>query len=262
MRGGIFDRIQLVQGDISVRFRDRQNRRIRVVAAEGAPKFTEKDIFKIPADSGFDPTRPFRIQLLVQRAVGPVEKTFLTYDLGYNIPPRYLTLLTPATPAVAVIDTEGDSAARTELWQRIWRGKKVEIALLIGMLTVLTGVFFFQFQATRHARAFYWFRMGFLAMTLGFLGFAQNAQLSVVNLMALVASMREGFWLGCLFDGPAGVYLMGLGCCHHSVLGQRRLLWLVMPVWGFARNHQPDRTVFQGATMDPAMGPAMSVCGR
>ncbi|MBL4807574.1 MAG: regulatory protein NosR [Rhodobacteraceae bacterium] len=201
VRGGIFDRIQLVQGDISVRFRDRQNRRIRVVAAEGAPSFTEMDIFKIPADSGFDATRPFRIQLLVQRAVGPVEKTFLTYDLGYNIPPRYLTLLTSAIPAVMVIDTEGDDAARAALWQRIWHGKKVEIGLLIGMLTVLTGVFFFQFQATRHARAFYWFRMSFLVMTLGFLGFAQNAQLSVVNLMALGASLRSGFgWDAFLMD--------------------------------------------------------------
>ncbi len=200
VRGGIFDRIQLVQGDISVRFRDRGHNRLRVVAAEGAPNFTEMDMFKIPADSGFDPTRPFRIQLLVQRPVGPIEKTYLTYDLGYTLPPRYLTALAkPQAPLDEEIQSDQD--ARTLLWKRIWQGKKIEIGLLVGMLTVLTGVFFFQFQVTRHARAFYWFRMGFLVMTLGFLGFSQNAQLSVVNLMALGASLREGFsWDAFLLD--------------------------------------------------------------
>ena len=200
VRGGIFDRIQLVQGDVSVRFRDRQNRRIRVVAAEGAPGFTEMDVFKIPAEAGFDPTKPFRIQLLTQRPVGAIEKTFLTYDLGYNLPPRYLTAL--AAPQAPVLEeSQSDADARSLLWKRIWKSKKVEIGLLIGMLTVLTGVFFFQFQATRHARVFYWFRMSFLAVTLGYLGFSQNAQLSVVNLMALGASLRDGFgWDAFLMD--------------------------------------------------------------
>ncbi len=200
VRGGIFDRILLVQGDVSVRFRDRQHERLRVVAAEGAPSFTEMDIFKIPADSGFDPTKPFRVQLLVQRPVGPIEKTFITYDLGYNLPARYLTAL--AKPQAPVVETEQtDTDARSLLWKRIWQSKKLEIGLLVGMLTVLTGVFFFQVQVTRHARGFYWFRMGFLTLTLLFLGFSQNAQLSVVNLMALGASLREGFsWDAFLMD--------------------------------------------------------------
>ncbi len=200
VRGGIFDRIQLVQGDISVRFHDRQHQRLLGVEAEGSPNFTEMDIFKIPAASGFDPTKPFRIQLLVQRRIGPIEKTFITYDLGYNLPPRYLTAL--AKPQASTDNAaQSDNDARSKLWKRIWVSKKIEIGLLIGMLTVLTGVFFFQFQITRHARAFYWFRMSFLVVTLGFLGFAQNAQLSVVNIMALGASLRGGFsWDAFLMD--------------------------------------------------------------
>ncbi len=200
VRGGIFDRIQLIQGDISVRFRDRGHRRLGGLATEGAPSFVEIDMFKIPADSGFDPTKPWRIQLLAQRVIGPIEKTFLTYDLGYKIPPQYLTAL--ALPVVdAALETEEDAAARKALWQRIWKSKKIEIGLLIGMLTILTGVFFFQVQATRHARAFYWFRMSFLLITLVFLGWHQNAQLSIVNLMALGASLTSGFsWDAFLMD--------------------------------------------------------------
>ena len=200
VRGGIFDRIQLIQGDISVRFRDRGHRRLGKLAAEGAPSFVEIDIFKIPADSEFDPTKPWRIQLLTQRVVGPIEKTFLTYDLGYKIPAQYLTSLV-APVLDTVVETDTDAAARKALWQRIWKSKTIEIGLLIGMLTVLTGVFFFQMQVTRHKRAFYWFRMSFLLVTLVFLGWHQNAQLSIVNLMALGASLGGGFsWDTFLMD--------------------------------------------------------------
>lgn len=200
VRGGIFDRIQLIQGDISVRFRDKGHRRLGKLAAEGAPSFVEIDMFKIPADSGFDPTKPWRIQLLAQRVVGPIEKTFLAYDLGYKTPAQYLTSL--AVPTLdTVIESEADTAARKALWQRIWKSKTIEIGLLLGMLTILTGVFFFQVQATRHKRAFYWFRMSFLLVTLLFLGWHQNAQLSIVNLMALGASLNSGFsWDAFLMD--------------------------------------------------------------
>ena len=204
VRGGIFDRIQLIQSDISVRFRDRDHRRLGALAAVGAPSFTEIDIFKIAADAGFDPAAPWRLQLLAQRAVGAVEKTFLTFDLGYAIPARHLTALVtePAEAAATGPESaENDARARAELWKRIWRSKTVEIAVLLAMLAVLTGVFFFQKQATRHARPYYWFRMGFLAVTLVFIGWMQNAQLSVVNLMALGASLREGFsWDAFLMD--------------------------------------------------------------
>ena len=198
VRGGIFDRIQLIQGDRSVRFFDRDHRRLGAIAAEGAPSFTELDLFRIPADSGFDPAAPWRLQLLVQRAVGAVEKTFVTYDLGYRLPERYLA---PLAPAPQVNAPGEEAAAKTALWQRIWRDKTPEIAVLCVMLTVLTGAFFFQMQITAHPRAYLWFRMSFLNVTLVFLGWYANAQLSVVNLMALAGSLRTGFtWDAFLMD--------------------------------------------------------------
>ncbi len=69
------------------------------------------------------------------------------------------------------------------------------------MLGVLTLTFFFQFQATANARRFYWFRIGYLTMSLFFIGWYANAQLSVVNLMALAGSLRSGFtWDAFLLD--------------------------------------------------------------
>ncbi len=201
VRGGVFDRIHLIQGDISVRFHDYQQKRLGKIAAKGAPQFNELDIFKIPDNVGFDPTKPFRIQLLTHRAVGAIEKLFITYDLGYKLPEKYLTLISSPSTQQTIIDNLEDENARAELWKRIWLDKKIEIGILLTMLIILTGIFFFQVQATRNERVFYWFRMSFLLVTLVFLGFMTNAQLSVVNLMALGASLREGFsWDAFLMD--------------------------------------------------------------
>ncbi|WP_036220998.1 NosR/NirI family protein [Maritalea myrionectae] len=201
VRGGIFDRIQLIQGDISVRFHDKNHRRLGEIAADGAPSFTELDIFRIPANAEFDPAKPWRLQLLAHREVGPVEKTFLTFDLGYKLPEQYLKPLPKVAPVASAVDTNDDDAARAALWQRIWRDKQFEITVLGVMLAVLTATFFFQKQFTRNARFFYWFRMSFLVVTLVFLGWGQNAQLSIVNLMALGASLQSGFsWDAFLLD--------------------------------------------------------------
>ncbi|WP_374394382.1 4Fe-4S binding protein [Tabrizicola sp.] len=206
VRGGIFDRIVLIQDDVSVRFHDKMHKRVVAVQTPGAPEFTEADLFKIPADVGFDPTKPFRIQLLVHREVGPIEKLFTTFDLGYQLPEKYLR---PVAVPVATEDTgpaeaaaaEDESAAQQALWKRIWADKRPQIAVTAAMLAVLTLVFFFQHFAVRNARRFYWFRMGFLTVTLVFLGWYANAQLSVVNLMALFGALVSGFsWQAFLLD--------------------------------------------------------------
>ncbi|KPN64749.1 NosR/NirI family transcriptional regulator, nitrous oxide reductase regulator [Aliiroseovarius crassostreae] len=206
VRGGIFDRIVLIQNDVSVRFRDRMHKRINTIIAEGAPAFAEADLFKIPADSGFDPTQPFRIQLLVHRDVGAIEKVFTTFDLGYQLPAKYIRAITPAVSAgvpaaIEQVASQSESDAQQALWKRIWEGKTTEIIVLGVMLTVLTAVFFFQTFATRNERRFFWFRMAFLTVTLVYLGWYANAQLSVVNLMALFDSFVSGFsWHAFLLD--------------------------------------------------------------
>ncbi|WP_296762655.1 NosR/NirI family protein [Sediminimonas sp.] len=208
VRGGIFDRIVLIQDDMSVRFRDRMHRRLGGIAAEGAPEFGETDLFKIPADSGFDPAKPFRLQLLVQRDVAAIERVFTTFELGYSLPRKYLSEVPRAARQGAAADgsaqaraEQEEHAAQSALWQRIWRDKTPEVIGLSAMLVVLTAAFFFQGFLTRSERVTYWFRMSFLTVTLVFLGWYANAQLSVVNLMALFGALTSDFsWQAFLLD--------------------------------------------------------------
>lgn len=205
VRGGIFDRIQLIQDDISVRFHDRQHNRVGEIAAEGAPSFTEKDLFIIPAESGFDPAKDFRLQLLVQRAVGPIDKVFLTFDLGYRLPATYLRPETPVASAVQPAATssaaEDEKAAVQQLWKRIWQDRKIDVLVLAGAIGILTLVFFFQMQVTKNERFTFWFRIGFLTFTLVWLGWMENAQLSVVNVLAFFSALTSEFsWDAFLMD--------------------------------------------------------------
>ncbi|MDF0602436.1 4Fe-4S binding protein [Psychromarinibacter sp. C21-152] len=200
VRGGIFDRIVLIQDDVTVRFRDRGHRRMGPIALDDAPEFTERDLFKIPADVGFDPTKPFRLQLLVQREVAAIEKVFTTFELGYQLPARFTREVAPE-PSPVVDTPESEAAAQQALWKRIWADNTLEIAGLGAMLAMLTLAFFFQSYVTRSERFTFWFRMSFLTVTLVFLGWYANAQLSVVNLMALFGALTTDFsWQAFLLD--------------------------------------------------------------
>ena len=90
VRGGIFDRIELEQGGSGTRFRDRNHERLGALEAEGAPTLRDIGLFTVPDDFTLDPTEPWEIELLVQRATGAREKAFLRFELPYSLPDRYI----------------------------------------------------------------------------------------------------------------------------------------------------------------------------
>jgi NosR/NirI family nitrous oxide reductase transcriptional regulator len=205
VRGGIFDRIALLQGYDTIRFRDRDYRRIGDVRAEGAPQFPEVGLFMLPAAAGFDPAAPWRLQLLVRRQVGALEREFVTFELPYTLPERYLTVppsAPPQTAAAPPVATQAPLTAGQEpLWQQIWRAKVVQIGILLAGLFVLTVIFYFQDLLVKRPRLHYWVRTGFLAWTLLWLGWWALAQLSVVNVLTIANALVSGFsWDYFLMD--------------------------------------------------------------
>ena len=199
VRGGIFDRIQLVQGDISIRFRDKYHKRIGEFRAAGAPRFSEIGLFYIPTDSGFDPALPWRIQLLAQRPVGPIKRAYTTFELNYRLPGEFVEIQKPTqaaqseSSAKSLTGTAPHSVEEQPLWQRIWEGKIFDVVVLLAALTVLTVVFFFQDWFARRPALMLWGRRGFLAFTVLWIGFYANAQLSIVNVLTFVDALLSGF---------------------------------------------------------------------
>lgn len=209
VRGGIFDRIELIQDTNSIRFRDRDHTRLGNLEAEGAPDFPEIALFTVPPEFALDPTERWKLQLLVQRVVATREKAWLTFDLGYTLPDSYMkrepapparpqaAASAPAAPtaqAPARRDGAAYFAAEDEpLWMKIWRGDVVKIGTTIFALGALTLIFFFQNALVRRPKVYTWVRRVYLLFILVWLGWYANAQLSVVNVLTFANSLLTGF---------------------------------------------------------------------
>ena len=200
VRGGLFDRFQVIQDDNSIRFRDKQYKRLSRVYSEGAPAFSEIALFRVPDKTQFRPQDPWRIQVLIGRETAPRKKAFLTFDLDYQLPERFLKVRKVVElPALKTSEKKNEihELASAEfdlpLWKRLWQQKISEIIVVVSALSVLTIIFFFQDWLAQRPQLTDGIRLGFLAFTLFGIGFYANAQLSLVNVMTFFNSMLTEF---------------------------------------------------------------------
>ena len=211
VRGGVFDRFQMEQEEQKLRFRDKDYKRLGKMKADGAPRFVEIGVFYLPdsvEDSDtIDIAAEFAFNLLISQEVGPRKKRFFNAPLTYQLPELYVDITESAVPNkiqfvsdVSKQDLENKAEALA-LVKSIWQKKQTEIYILAVALMVLTIIFFFQLQLTRHATLTKVVRYGFLIFVLVWLGFMQNAQLSVVNVLTFFGSLIDKFdWIYFMRD--------------------------------------------------------------
>ena len=201
-RTGLFDRLQLVQDALTIRFTEESYRFVEKLQAAGAPDFREIAVFAVPAESGFDPLRPWRLELLVERRLGDAAVQRAIFPLTYALPARYRI----GEEAAAGPDwTAGLPGAGVDagqpLWIGLWQKRRVEIAALVLLLIVLTGLLVFQDALVRDRRVYRGVRIAFLAVTLVWLGWIAGGQLSVINVLTFVNALLSDFrWEFFLVD--------------------------------------------------------------
>ena len=193
VRGGLFDRFEILQGDNSVRFRDVTHTRLGDILAPGAPTFRDVDIFRVPDGVTFDPTQPWRLQLLAQRAFGARDKAFLTFDVSYELPQAYLKPAPIAAVGPTSIVNAAPEPSEPPLWPMMWRAKTGQISVLLVAIGLLTLIFFFQDWLVRRPTLYDRIRLGFMVFTLVWIGWYAQAQLSVVNVLAFLNALRTDF---------------------------------------------------------------------
>ncbi|MCW8933554.1 MAG: NosR/NirI family protein [Gammaproteobacteria bacterium] len=189
VRGGIFDRFQVIQGDMSIRFHDSYHKRLRSIAADGSPELKDVDVFRTPAELKFNGADAWTLELLVGRNIGPIKKVFLTFDLNYKTPDEYLIIKKVKKTTTTVKDREKSQA----IWVKMWDLKMGEVVVLGLALFVLTLIFFFQNWLVKRPKLTDQVRIGFLIFTLFGIGWYFNAQLSVVNILAMFNALVSGF---------------------------------------------------------------------
>ncbi|MCC6888730.1 MAG: regulatory protein NosR [Hyphomicrobiales bacterium] len=202
-RSGVFDRIEIIQGDRSIRLRAQDHRLVERLRIKDAPEFREIAIFQIAKATGFDPTAPFRLDLDLGHGHG----RSAIVSLDYRIPDAFLITSARADPsqseprAAPVALDLAHEPVRAPLWQDIWWQRRLEIAGLLLMLGTLGIILIFQDVVTARGNLYRRLRVGYLAMTVLFLGMVANAQLSVVNVITFIHALLSGFrWELFLLD--------------------------------------------------------------
>ena len=213
VRGAVPDRLALHQDGLPLEMRDMD----LDVVPRGAPPFAMSKVFRIIGAAGLDIGQPIGLDLRVTRSVGVVypERVSRDFTLKLDIPGRY------------VIASGDDQKG----WRPIWRARAGEITVLLlalaGLALVLAGASLAvpampaaagaplparpQPSAARLAaslaplvtrlRTLRIVRPLYLVFTLVFIGWYAQAQLSIVNLVALLDAARAGrSWAFFLFD--------------------------------------------------------------
>jgi NosR/NirI family transcriptional regulator, nitrous oxide reductase regulator len=192
--GRRFDRLRLTQGERTYtfvlddyRWADPVNWGIR-----------EEDagLFALPADAGFDPLRPWRLELLVHGTrPGGAAPVTVAFGLDYKVPDALVLLPEPEPPPPV------------PAWVEAWRDARVNVGILSALLCVLTLIFVFQAPLARSRRAHRLVRNGFLLIVLGWLGWTAGVQLSIVNVMNYVMAPFKHFDLGFYLAEPLMVII-------------------------------------------------------
>lgn len=190
VRGGIFDRIQVLQNDEAISFRDIDHIRITDIYLNGAPSFKEMSMFIIREPHKFNPGVDWQLELLVRRQIGAVDSTFTSFKGDYHTLESYIDKPPAIYPEPELTLTE-----------QVWTEKQLHVGILLLLIFIVLLVLFLQDILVKYPHFFNNFRHGFLVITVVYIGWVLSGQLSIVNVFTfLQAFMKDFSWDLFLLD--------------------------------------------------------------
>ena len=219
--GHRFDRLRVVQDGKTFGF-VQANYRWTHLTAEGVHGVQNAGLFALPADAGFDPLKPWRLEILVNGA-GATPVT-VAFGLDYKVPDaqtlasldeaerRARPVVADQTGGADWQDTDFQLALEFEPppippWVEAWHDSRTNVAILAVLLSVLTLIFIFQATLARFRLAHRLVRNGFLLVVLVWLGWIAGVQLSMVNVVNYVKGPFSGVDLGFYLAEPLMVII-------------------------------------------------------
>ena len=182
VRGGIFDRIQILQNEGAFAFRDLDQIRVSDLFIEGVPRFKEMSLFIVREHQEFNPGVDWQFELLVRRQIGAVDSVFTSFKGSYHGLEQYLN-----RPPLILPEPE------LTLTQQVWQDKRTEVVILSILMTLLLASLFFQDILVRHPTFMHNFRHSFLVITVVFIGWSWGGQLSIVNVFTFLQALVSDF---------------------------------------------------------------------
>jgi NosR/NirI family nitrous oxide reductase transcriptional regulator len=164
-------------------------------------------ILKIGEQAGFDPSKSWSLSLRVTREKGQIlaERINREFAIDYAL-------------ADALFIKELPDPGPT--WIDAWRARWIELLAIVVMLALLVPVLVRQRGLVADSKRFTLFRLVYLAVTLGFVGWYAQAQLSIVTLVGLVRAMHTTGDIGFLLYDPPSLVLWGFALVTLVVWGR------------------------------------------
>jgi NosR/NirI family transcriptional regulator, nitrous oxide reductase regulator len=218
--------------------------RLRVIQDRKTFGFVQKDysyampvegqqvtgLFALPANSGFDPLKPWRLDILINTAGSP--PVTVAFGLDYKIPDAYVlqvpdpNVVMPQPQAEPQPEPQPEPQLELEpfppvaTWIEAWSDARINIAILAVLLSVLTLIFIFQATLARSRVAHRIVRTGFLLVVLVWLGWTAGVQLSIVNVMNYVQAPFSPVDLGFYLAEPLMVIVAGYTLVSVVLIGR------------------------------------------
>jgi len=225
--GNRFDRLRVVQDGKTFRFVQHDYSYSTPIQAQQVT-----GLFALPADSGFDPLKPWRLEILINSAVTP--PVTVAFGLDYKIPDAYVlqvpdphVLLPQPQPQPErppqlepQLEPESELLPPVATWVEAWSDARVNIAILAVLLSVLTLIFIFQATLAHFRVAHRLVRTGFLLVVLVWLGWTAGVQLSIVNVMNYVRAPFNHFEIGFYLAEPLMVIIAGYTLVSVVLIGR------------------------------------------
>ncbi len=214
-----FDRLRVVQDDKTFGFVQGDYQFLNPFA-EGIKGQQDAGLFALPVNAGFDPLKPWRLEILVH-GEGPAGPVTVAFPLDYKVPDldalgrddaaerrAQAAAATPAPAVAGIADKDSDiglsldAEAGVPAWVDAWKDAKVNVVILAVLLSVLTLIFIFQAQLSRYRLAHRLVRNGFLLVVLLWLGWTAGVQLSTVNVINYMMAPFNHFDIGFYLAEP------------------------------------------------------------
>jgi polyferredoxin len=168
-------------------------------------------LFALRPNSGFDPSKPWRVEVLVNGA--GASAVSLPFGVDYKMPDLTKAIASSAAPAVSAEAAAPDVALPEQeldfevpqpvpAWVEAWSDAKLNVTILSVLLSALTLIFVFQARLARSRMAHRLVRNGFLLFVLLWLGWTAGAQLSIVHIINYVTAPLHRFDVGFYLAEP------------------------------------------------------------
>lgn len=184
-------RLALVQSELPIELRDAN----RDYARPPAPgELTSALILTAPLHAGLDPGRPMEFRFSISRARGMILPVVTQKQISLRYAPPAELFDYPPRPLPE--------------WLQAWQGRLPDLLVIGAALLLLCAALLRPRWIALKPRRLFWFRSGFLAFTLVYIGWYAQGQLSIVQITGAVKSLVAGAGLKSFLYDPVSLLLI------------------------------------------------------